>query len=77
MNGALQIGGEGKDSNLRYGLHRIMVFADNCLKPLSHLSETVKSQGLPGPHVKCPPATGPTLGRHPAPCQAPDKLAVS
>src|SRR5437762_8531583 len=31
--------GEGKDSNLRYGFHRITTLASRCLKPLSHLSK--------------------------------------
>ena len=32
------IGGQGKDSNLRYDLRRIAALASCCLRPLSHLS---------------------------------------
>ena len=32
------IGGQGKDSNLRYDLRRITALASCCLRPLSHLS---------------------------------------
>src|SRR5256885_894195 len=35
---AVKIGGQGKDSNLRYDLRRIAALASWCLKPLSHLS---------------------------------------
>src|SRR6266481_9877743 len=35
-----EIGGQGKDSNLRYDLRRITALASRCLKPLSHLSST-------------------------------------
>src|SRR5262245_20791891 len=35
----LRLGGQGKDSNLRYDLRCITTLASCCLKPLSHLSQ--------------------------------------
>ena len=37
------IGGQGKNSNLRYDLRRIAALASRCLKPLSHLSSNFLS----------------------------------
>ena len=37
---SVEIGGQGKDSNLRYDLRRIATLSSCCLKPLSHLSST-------------------------------------
>ena len=43
----LMLGGQGKDSNLRYDLRRIAALASCCLKPLSHLSSTSYFTHLP------------------------------
>src|SRR5947207_178214 len=39
-------GGEGKDSNLRYDLHRITPLVERCLRPLSHLSNIAKDKSI-------------------------------